>query len=125
MVIACLAPEALLLLGRPGELRFRVGENLVFDLGWLLASSPSIAVFTVVAPLVGYRRSDALLMMFPIPNLYLAWVAGARVVQLRPGDAPRHWVGSREANAAAVLIQCVGCAAYLAWIVVFEIAAWP
>src|SRR5690348_9937392 len=77
MIIVCLAPEVLLYLGRPAALRFHVGPNFGFDVGTLLAEAPGTAAFLVLARLVGYRRRDTLLMFFPIPNLYLAWIAGA------------------------------------------------
>lgn len=121
MVIVCLAPEALLVLGRPGGLRVHVGTNFAFEGGTMLATIPSIAAFTLLAPIVGYRRRDALLMTFPIPNLYLAWIAGARAVQLRPGDTLHRWTGSREATTAAALMQCLAFAAYAAWVVVIEV----
>ena len=125
MLAICLAPEALLLLGRPDNLKFHAGAHSGVDVGGLLAALPGIAAFTLLARLVGYRRRDAVLMVLPVINVYLAWVAGARAVQLRPDDPPDRWAGSRKATSVAILLQCLVSAAYLTWVIVVEVMAWP
>lgn len=115
MLVVCLAPFGLLFVRRPGGLIVHLGPHFTFDVGQLIAALPSVAVVAVVAPLVGYRRRDALLMTIPAANVYVAWIVGARAVQLQPGDTPQRWAGSREAARVAVVLTYLAAAAYVAW----------
>jgi hypothetical protein len=125
MLVALLAPQALLVVRRSGGLIFHFGTNFTWDAAGTLSTLPAIAAFGLLAPLVGYRRRDALLIAIPIYNVYVAWVAGARAVQLRPGDTPQRWAGSRDGTAVAVLMECLAGAAYLTWFVVSLVVASP
>jgi ABC-type proline/glycine betaine transport system permease subunit len=93
LLIGCVAPATLLAVRHQGSLTVHLGSNFAFDVAAMLSALPGVAVFALLAPLVGYRRRDALLMAIPVANIYLAWVAGARVVQLRRGDGPQRWAG--------------------------------
>ena len=125
MLAACVAPEVLrALLGRR-VLMFDSGPNLTWDVAGMLAALPGVAAFALLAPLVGYRRRDALLMLVPVVQFYPAWVVGARAVQLRPGDDPRRWDGSAEATGMALLVTGVLMAAYATWVIVLELYALP
>ena len=124
MLVVCLAPFALLVVRRPRSLDLHLGPNFAFDVGQLIAALPSVAAVVLLAPLVGYRRRDAVLMTIPVANIYVAWIVGARAVQLRAGDAPQSWTGSHEGNRVAELLCYLAVAAYVAWmIVVFVLAA--
>jgi hypothetical protein len=124
MLVVCLAPLGLLFVRRPGSMVFHLGPNFTSDVGQLLVTLPSVAAVLLLAPLVGYRRRDALLMTIPVANIYLAWVVGARAVQLRPGDPPQRWAGSREATRAAVLLTYLAGAAYVGWGIVVSVMSW-
>jgi hypothetical protein len=124
MLVVCLAPLGLLFVRRPGSLMFHLGPHSGFDVGQFLAALPSVAAVAVFAPLVGYRRRDALLMAIPVANIYLAWIVGARAVQLRPGDTPQRWAGSREATRAAVLLTYLAGAVCVGAGIVLSVMSW-
>jgi hypothetical protein len=58
-----------------------------FDLGGLLSALPALAAVTLLAPLVGYRKRDAVLMIVPGANVYIAWVIGCRAAGLAESSA--------------------------------------
>lgn len=60
-----------------------------FDYGQALASLPIFLLIGVLAPLVSYRRRDALLLLVPIYNLVILWRIGTRLVRLPDRDWPQ------------------------------------
>lgn len=59
------------------------------DYGTTLASLPILFLAGLLAPLVSYRRRDALLVMVPIFNLILLWRIGSRLARLPDRDWPQ------------------------------------
>jgi hypothetical protein len=63
-----------------GPLVFHFGPNIIFDLGLTLAMVPGAVTIWLLAPLVQYRRRDALMTLLPVWNLYITAKICARVV---------------------------------------------
>jgi hypothetical protein len=59
------------------------------DYGTTLASLPILFLVGLLAPVVSYRRRDALLVVVPIFNLILLWRIGARLARLPDRDWPQ------------------------------------
>jgi hypothetical protein len=59
------------------------------DYGSTLASLPILFLVGLLAPLVSYRRRDALLVIVPIYNLVVLWRIGSRLVRLPDRDWPQ------------------------------------
>ncbi len=59
------------------------------DYGTTLASLPILFLVGLLAPLVSYRRRDALLVIVPIYNLVLLWRIGSRLARLPDRDWPQ------------------------------------
>jgi hypothetical protein len=51
-------------------------------LGALLSMLPGAALVALLAPLVTYRRRDALTMFAPLAGIRVAWIIGTRLAQL-------------------------------------------
>jgi hypothetical protein len=58
-----------------------------FDYGVPLSLLPGVVAVGVFAPLVSYRRRDALTIFVPLAGIRVAWVIGTRLGQL----PHRHW----------------------------------
>ena len=52
------------------------------DLGVILSMLPGAALVALLAPLVSYRRRDALTMFVPLAGIRVAWIIGTRLGQL-------------------------------------------
>lgn len=112
MVGACLAP--LLIPGLPG-LQWNWPLPGTVELGAILTAVPSAALVALLAPLVSYRRRDALtVIFFPPAGLRVAWIIGTRLAQL----PHRNWVESgdglpsvKRGNKGAVRATTAGKAA--------------
>lgn len=52
------------------------------DLGGILSMLPGAALVALLAPLVSYRRRDALTMFVPLAGIRVAWIIGTRLGQL-------------------------------------------
>ena len=63
-----------------GAVVFHDGEGLSLLLGIVLTA--------VLAPRVGYRRRDALALLFPPAGIRVAWIVGTRLAQLPHRDWP-------------------------------------
>jgi hypothetical protein len=68
------------------RLSWRAG-GIHLDFAVLLAAGLGPALLALIAPLVAYRRRDALLIFVPIVGWALCWVFGARLVELANSDA--------------------------------------
>ena len=68
-----------------------------FRYGEPLSLLPGVVLIALVAPLVSYRRRDALTMFFPLRGIRVAWIIGTRLGQLPHRDWP--------ARANQVLVQ--------------------
>jgi hypothetical protein len=68
-----------------------------FVYGEPLSLLPGVVLVALVAPLVSYRRRDALTMFFPLRGIRVAWIIGTRLGQLPHRDWP--------ARANQVLVQ--------------------
>jgi hypothetical protein len=86
MLAVTLMPPLLLWFVPGSALQLHSTATSGFDLGAFLSVIPGVAVVALFAPLVGYRRRDAFWMIFPIANLYLAWVFGSRAAHLSAAD---------------------------------------
>ena len=80
MVGVCVAP--VLIPGLPGlEWNWPLPGSL--ELGAILTVLPGAALVALLAPLVSYRRRDALTVIFFLPaGLRIAWIVGTRLAQL-------------------------------------------
>jgi hypothetical protein len=64
------------------------------DLGAILGLLPAAVLVAVLAPLVSYRRRDALTMLFcPPAGIRIAWIIGTRLGQL----PHRNWPARKDA----------------------------
>jgi hypothetical protein len=82
LLIVCFMPPVLLgLAADPGSLRVNDGGG-GFDYGGFLSALPGLVGVALLAPLVGYRRRDAVMLLIPVWNIYIAWLIGARVADL-------------------------------------------
>ena len=91
MVGACLAP--VLIPGLPG-LEWNWPLPGPVQLGVILAALPGAALVALLAPLVSYRRRDALTVLFFFPaGLRIAWIIGTRLAQL----PYRNWPAREDA----------------------------
>jgi hypothetical protein len=80
MVGACFAP--ILIPGLP-ELQWNWPLPGTVELGAILIALPGAALVALLAPLVSYRRRDALTMIFfPPVGVRFAWIIGTRLAQL-------------------------------------------
>ena len=79
---ACYVPILILIPGLP-ELQWNWPLPGSVQLGAILASLPGAALVALLAPLVSYRRRDALtVIFFPPAGLRIAWIIGTRLGQL-------------------------------------------
>jgi hypothetical protein len=80
MVGVCAAP--MLIPGLP-ELEWNWPLPGSVEIGAILAVLPGAALVALLAPLVSYRRRDALTVIFFLPaGLRTAWIVGTRLAQL-------------------------------------------
>lgn len=91
MVGTCLAP--VLIPGLPGlEWNWPLPGTVQF--GAILTALPGAALVALLAPLVSYRRRDALTVIFFFPvGLRIAWIIGTRLAQL----PYRNWPAREDA----------------------------
>jgi hypothetical protein len=82
MLAIVLVPLILLAVAPRSALLLHDTTTSGFDLGGFLSILPGVAAVALLAPLVGCRRRDALLMVIPVANLYLAWIVGSRAAHL-------------------------------------------
>jgi hypothetical protein len=87
MLVVTLVPPVLLWFAPRSAWIVHFSADSGFDLGGLLSVLPGLAAVALLAPFVGYCR-DALLMIFPGANVYIAWIIGSRVAQLSRYAAP-------------------------------------
>jgi len=90
MVGACLAP--VLIPGLP-ELEWNWPLPGTVQLGAILAALPGAVLVALLAPLVSYRRRDALTVIFFPVGLRIAWIIGTRLAQL----PYRNWPAREDA----------------------------
>jgi hypothetical protein len=62
--------------------------SIWFVYGEPLSLLPGIVLAALLAPLVAYRRRDALMLLVPFQGIYLAWIIGSRGGQLPHRDWP-------------------------------------
>lgn len=62
--------------------------SIVFHYGEPVSMLPGVALTVLLAPRVGYRRRDALMLLFPPGGIRVAWIIGTRVGQLPYRDWP-------------------------------------
>jgi hypothetical protein len=60
-----------------------------YDYGVSLALLPMLLLIGLLAPLVSYRRRDALFMLVPIWNLVVVWRIGSRLARMSRRDWPQ------------------------------------
>jgi hypothetical protein len=91
MVGACFAP--ILIPGLP-ELQWNWPLPGTVELGAILIALPGAALVALLAPLVSYRRRDALnVIFFPPAGIRFAWIIGTRLAQL----PHRNWPAREDA----------------------------
>lgn len=91
MVGACLAP--ILIPGLP-ELQWNWPLPGTVQLGAILIALPGAALVALLAPVVSYRRRDAVtVIFFPPAGLRVAWIIGTRLAQL----PQRNWPAREDA----------------------------
>jgi hypothetical protein len=80
-----------------------------FMYGVPLSLMPGAVLVGLLAPLVAYRRRDALTLFFPLGGIWVAWIIGTRLGQLpyrtwsaRADDIPLH---GRPATRFAVAVR--------------------
>jgi hypothetical protein len=79
MVAACFGP----LVAVPDEASWHWFGSVWFNYGEPLSLLPGVLVVGLLAPLVSYRRRDALTVLFVPPvGIRVAWVIGTRLGQL-------------------------------------------
>ncbi len=59
-----------------------------YDYGQFLSFLPLFFLVGMLAPLVSYRRRDALLVLVPIWGLVVLWTIGSRLARLHDRDWP-------------------------------------
>jgi hypothetical protein len=59
-----------------------------FVYGEPLSLLPGVNLVALLAPMVAYRRRDALTMLFPLRGVRVAWIIGTRLSQLPHRDWP-------------------------------------
>jgi hypothetical protein len=83
--------------------------SVALDYGELLSMLPGAILTILLAPRVGYRRRDALMLLFPPSGIRLGGIIGSRVGQLPYRDWPERAYGipvqSREAARIAVAVD--------------------
>ena len=60
-----------------------------YEYGPLVSFLPVLFLVGLLAPLVSYRRRDALLLLVPIWGLVVLWTIGSRLVRLPDRDWPQ------------------------------------
>ena len=61
-----------------------------FVYGGVLALLPgTVLIFGLLAPLVSYRRRDALFLLVPIWGVVVVWIIGSRIATLPERDWPQ------------------------------------
>lgn len=104
MLSITLVPLILVAVAPRNALILHDGASRAFDLGGFLSALPGVAAVALLAPLVGYRRRDALLMFIPVANLCLAWIIGSRAAHLSAIDAPASALVSSGATAIDIAL---------------------
>jgi hypothetical protein len=83
--------------------------SVVFDYGELLSVLPGAVLTVLFAPRVGYRRRDALMLLFPPSGIRLAGIIGTRMGRLPYRDWPTRTDGipvqGRQAARIAVAVD--------------------
>src|SRR4051794_9258918 len=87
MLVISFTPPLLLWSAPRNAMMVHFSANSGFDLGGLLSAVPALAAVTLLAPLVGYHRRDAILLLVPGVNVYIVWVIGCRVAGLAAPSA--------------------------------------
>jgi hypothetical protein len=59
-----------------------------YDYGEALSIVPLLLLIGLLAPLVSYRRRDALFLLVPIWNVVVAWRIGSRLTRIACRDWP-------------------------------------
>jgi hypothetical protein len=70
------------------SMRWHWFGSVWFVYGEPLSLLPGMVLAALLAPLVAYRRRDALALLIPLRGIYLAWIIGSRVGQLPHRDWP-------------------------------------
>jgi hypothetical protein len=70
------------------ELKWHWFGSVWFIYGEPLSLLPGVLLVALLAPLVSYRRRDALTMFFPLRGIRVAWIIGTRLSQLPQRDWP-------------------------------------
>jgi hypothetical protein len=126
MLIVCIAPVSVLAVGRSADLTFHLGDHFAWDMAGQLSVLPGVAAVALLAPFVGYRRRDALLMIIPVASIYVGWVIGARAAQPQPPHPEsERWAGSKHATTTGLIMAAVAGVGYLTWGVVVSLMASP
>jgi len=86
MVAVCFALP--LALPRLYDARWHWFGSVWFRFGEPLSLLPGVLAVALLAPLVSYRRRDALSMFVPLAGIRVAWVIGTRLAQLPHRDWP-------------------------------------
>jgi hypothetical protein len=64
-----------------GPLVIQLGVHSSWNYGAVLALAPGSLMIWLIAPMVGYRRRDALMAFVPVLNVYVAAKIGARAAE--------------------------------------------
>jgi hypothetical protein len=64
------------------QMRWHWFGSVWFVYGEPLSLLPGVLLVALLAPLVAYRRRDALTLLFPLRGIWLAWIIGTRLGQL-------------------------------------------
>jgi hypothetical protein len=70
------------------EMQWHWFGSVSFIYGEPLSLLPGVVVAALLAPLVAYRRRDALTLLFPLSGIRVAWIIGTRLGQLPHRDWP-------------------------------------
>lgn len=82
LLVVCFLPPVLLGVAAPSTALTWTAGAWTLDYGGLLSALPGLASALLLAPLVSYRRRDALMLLIPGWNFYFAWLVGVRVAEL-------------------------------------------
>jgi hypothetical protein len=82
LLVICFLPPVLLGVAASSNALMWTPGAWVVNYGGVLSALPGLAAAFLLAPLVSYRRRDALMLVIPGWNVYFAWLVGVRVAEL-------------------------------------------
>jgi hypothetical protein len=86
LFVICYLPPVLLGIATGGDSLEWHSGGVWFDYGGALSAVPGFVAVALLAPFVGYRRRDWLMLLIPGQNFYVACLIGSRAAKLARSD---------------------------------------